>query len=476
MDENCKRILFYNWAEITDPRNLGGGVGVYQKNLIRYMEKLEGFELFFLSSGQNYHLGRMKLRIAEVPGNCKCRIFDIVNSPVFSPAHASFRQVNIYNNDTSLLNILINFINIYGPFDVMHLNNLEGLSAHCLEIKSHFPDMKLIFSLHNYFPFCPQVNLWKSEQENCIDNHGGTDCVTCIKAHPPIAIRTYKIASTFLHSRNFFKRNFFYRNTLRLAYLLGLGINLITKPKSLLIKPKPSDYLTFIEQNINAINQYVDMVLAVSERVKEIAISKGVNSNKVIVNYIGTQVALKSVNKLHALNTTKLSIAYLGYMRKDKGFYFLLECLERMPVNLARRISVTIAAQSTDRIALQRINTVKSKFATMYYHDGYTHDELPDILKNTNLGIVPVLWEDNFPQVAKEMYAHGLQIFSSNRGGAKELCASDDFVFEAGNHEDFINKINYLVDHMPECFTQNSTFKLTSFATHVNKLQSIYFS
>ena len=41
-----------------------------------------------------------------------------------------------------------------------------GIAA-VLALGAQWPEMRIVLSLHNYYPFCPQVNLWHAERETC---------------------------------------------------------------------------------------------------------------------------------------------------------------------------------------------------------------------------------------------------------------------------------------------------------------------
>ncbi len=86
------------------------------------------------------------------------------------------------------------------------------------------------------------------------------------------------------------------------------------------------------------------------------------------------------------------------------------------------------------------------RFDTVTFYNGYTHAQLPRILAGVDLGVVPVLWEDNLPQVAIECVASGVPILTSNRGGAQELLNCPALVFKAGSTGDFLAKIEACLD------------------------------
>ena len=104
-------------------------------------------------------------------------------------------------------------------------------------------------------------------------------------------------------------------------------------------------------------------------------------------------------------------MAYLGYMRQDKGFFFLLESLFSIPDAMAARMSVTIAAPIREAAPIERLRGLAHRFRAVRVFDGYTHATLDKVLEGVNLGLVPVLWEDNLPQVAIEMASacHGTE-------------------------------------------------------------------
>jgi glycosyltransferase involved in cell wall biosynthesis len=194
-------------------------------------------------------------------------------------------------------------------------------------------------------------------------------------------------------------------------------------------------------------NKRFDQVLAVSNRVREIAIRLGIAEQKVSVSYIGSRFAKNKV-PIRVRDSDHLKIAYLGYERKDKGFYHFVNALEAIPRSSARRISVLIAAKLQSPGMLDRLKHLSLQFWDFEIVDGYEHNVLKQLLSDVDLGIVPVLWEDNLPQVAIEFVSHGVPVLSSELGGAKELCGENkQFVYRHGNVRDFVNKILFFLNN-----------------------------
>ena len=492
------RILLYNWVPYDDEENRGGGVRVYQSNLIRELKKLQGVQVYTLSSGIIYNLWKRGIYIRKRSVKNGVKSYEVVNSPITAPAHTVFYSLDIYLKDKTLGCVIKEFIDTHGPFDIIQFDNLEGLSAEILTLKKDFPSTNFIFNMHNYNLFCPQVNLWFGECELCIEYNDGKKCSVCLSHN--YSIREVKIAhgiSTFLKSLHLKHSSFFFRVVflsmhlsrswsrafLRKVEAIRLRGRIVASPGqketgSVKIRNMVYSnlsvgevYRKYRETNVLNMNKHIDHVIAVSKRVKEIAVSYGISRNKVSVYYIGTEFARQSV-PIRVLDREGFKIAYLGYERADKGFYHFVEALETIPCSDAKRISVLIAAKLQSNDTLNRLKRLSVKFLEFHIVDGYEHKTLKLLLEDVDLGVVPVLWEDNLPHVALEFVAHGVPVLSSDLGGAKELCGgSRSFVYRHGNVNDFINKILFFLNNRYELQRyEKNRLKLINMEKHVNVL------
>ena len=481
------KILYYNWVPFDDDEHRGGGVSIYQKNTIEELAKKDNVDLYFICSGLHYTFSPKKVYI-EPYKNCygnACKSFRIVNSPILSPAYSAWGDIDIYLNDSTLLDLFVDFINKNGPFDIIHFNNFEGLSLKVLDIKKIFPKTKIIYSLHNYYSFCPQVNLWKCEHENCVNNHNGKDCIFCVNrgaTKDEIVFAdalSYKLKKLHLFSNSIiFKLCFRYLYYIKklLSKLIDLqtfkndGWNCVSSEALINL------YSKYREYNVAYINQNVDLVLAVSDRVRQIALNYGISANKLKTSYIGTKFTLQNKNASKSFEKKDIfNIIYMGYARRDKGFFFLMECLKHMPKRISSRINLYLAVDINDPKTLFELKRIGSKFHSLYLKKGYKHAELSDMLSEMDLGIIPVLWEDNLPQVAIEITAHHVPILCSDLGGAHELSSSKAFVFKNNNVNDFISQISRIIEEPDILEDYWKNFKgLISMNEHIEELLEFY--
>lgn len=468
------KILLYNWVTYDDAEGRGGGVRVYHENLVATLAAVPGIQVYTLSSGIRYDLFDRRPRIRKNSAHRGVASYEVVNSPVVAPAHAAFHSLDLYLEDTSLKIAVEEFLDRHGPFDVIQFDNLEGLTAGVLELKERYPATRFIYYLHNYNLFCPQVNLWYAGSTACVDYDDGKRCVGCLPNS--IRMRDVKIAYAISGAlqrvgirpdswvfRTIYKNTWLAKRVLRmmggLAERFMSAKNAGSSRTSFRLDGWPTSgpdftgysagmpFRQYRERNITIVNRHFDLLLAVSYRVGEIAVRHGVDAAKVKMVRIGTGFAERRI-PIRVTGNDLLKIAYMGYERKDKGFYHFLDALENLPDCAAKRISVLVAAgirKSGTRLRLQRLAAM---FGNIEIVDGYDHADLEHLLEDVDLGVVPVLWEDNLPQVAMEFIAHGIPVLSSDLGGARELCfANPRFVYRHDQIDDLNNRLLHFVDN-----------------------------
>ncbi|MFA3920793.1 glycosyltransferase [Ruegeria hyattellae] len=452
-------ILLYNWVDYLDDEKRGGGVSVYLRNLMTALGSRERVRPVFLSSGISYDLVARKPRWERMrhgsEENRENR-YEIVNSGVLSPSHHSFgNPAQLSHGPTR--DAFFDFVEKTGPYDVIHFHNLEGLPADVLEIKARFPDTKVILSLHNYYPVCPQVNLWHQEKRACSDFEGGAKCGAClVHKHDERLIRVansvaYRLKRAGIRPgmRSF---DLLFRQLFRIAHRTGrfagrLQRSLRRTPA--VAQAHASGFADRRQGMIDQINANCDLVLGVSDRVCEIARVYGVRPEILRTSYIGTKQAEAFAETRPAAtlpkSKTALTLGFLGYMRRDKGFFFLLDTLEALPPELAAQVRLVVAARTGETEAMRRLELLKVRLGSVAHLDGYSHDGLDDLLRDVDVGLIPVLWEDNLPQVAIEMHARHIPLLTSDMGGARELAGCPDMVFAAGDTDSFADRIRALL-------------------------------
>jgi len=338
----------------------------------------------------------------------------------------------------------------------VYFANPEGLTLTVIDLKEKHKETKFIMGLHNYIPICPEVFYFKMpERMVCKGWDKEVKCLECIKSKGE-------------HIKDDLGWRIWTTNNKRHPeeWSVAMGFNNLEDECS------ESTYVEYHSRFVDFLSK-MDYCLAVSKRVLDIFVKNGFKEDNLRVSYIGTLVANNQIRRPINYDHDSLKIVFLGYASLyEKGFGFLLESLSKLESRYASKIEVRIAAIGSEKYDY----SVLSKFKKVTVTKGYTANDLPEILRNANLGIIPVLWEDNLPQVALEMIANGVPILSSDLGGASELCSSDLFKFRGGDSEDFISHLKYFVDHPldVELYWSNHT-GLTTMDMHMSDMKQYLF-
>jgi glycosyltransferase involved in cell wall biosynthesis len=514
------RILLYNWVQFDDIESRGGGVRIYEKNLVDFLAGSSEHEIYTMASGLEHDFLDPRIRVeptANVHGS-RVKSFTVVNSTVIAPGHHAFGSAHLFD-EGEMLEVWHDFLERHGPFDVIQFDSLEGIPFTFLRVHEKFPETRVLLYAHNYYLVCPQVNLWKEERVHCSDYHKGRDCVNCIPnlPNPHEVLRAHQVSRVLRKSKitpNTKGYALAYRiyGQLRtgryskisrplLAPLLGPALmrrrkrlqqNRAANPGSVgQIAKNPvapvapvslslsTRFVSRRQRGVNLINNEVDLVLATSHRVLDVLKAHGIDHGKMAVAYAGTRAAERFANaelRKEVQVQGELTICYLGYMRRDKGFYFLLEALEECPPELQSRIRMVLGAKTADPDTMNRLIALSDRMADVVHFDGYTHAQLETILDGVDVGMIPVQWEDNLPQVATEMVAHGVPLITSHRGGAKELGGDNpSFVFKASDKDALIEIWRQLIEgELQPGDYWASAMNLTTMDDHLNRLLELW--
>jgi glycosyltransferase involved in cell wall biosynthesis len=472
------KVLYYNWDPYFKEPMQGGGVSIYCRNLIENLSQKDNYQVSFLYSGMDYTYLRRHPYIKQVHNKHHSQVptFSLVNSPIAAPSHNSFHDPigNVQNPE--LERCFQQFLVERGSFQIIHFHNLEGLTANCLKLAKE-SGARVVFSLHNYWAVCPQVNLWKLESSPCSNYFEGRACVSCLPEKIDVKLENTlrklnhlgslvgqdeqalplrlvkKIYSGIYRRKLWYQQKLFTKSPLKAPLDIG-GTEL----------PQHADLYRYRRQEIiSLINRYVDVVLSVSERTASIYRQYGVDPVRLTTQYIGSKAAQFQVpaNNPAAYSLGQsFKLIYMGPARKDKGFYFLLEELRSLPEEELRSLELVLTSNISDVAELTmaieqkgRLLSLAQSLHRFRYYPGYKYENIPSMLDGIHLGVVPPLWEDNLPQVTFELLACRVPVLCSNRGGAQEFVRHPAFIYDPAKAGDFQDKLRTIREN-PHLLTE----------------------
>ena len=460
------KILIYNWLPFDNPWHWGGGVTVYCTNLMAALLHCTDAEIYFLSSGFAYDGSVTETYVRKIgnPFGKRVHQYEIVNSPVPADQRTIYRNPLVALENANLKDVFAEFMTNHGSFDVIHFNNVEGLSLDVFDLKKDYPQTKFIYSIHNYVPICVNGSYYM-RHKHCICHMGrtGEDCLACTR----MDIRSELANEMFDRGKVGHSADELISKE---RWLNSFGFKRLDQDVT------AERIQDFAKTATEKINNNCDVILAVSQRVYEIAAENGFDNDKLRVSYIGTKVAEHQLG--HGLCKAEpgkgLKLVFLGsdINFEEKGYGFLLETLAGLEEEYAGQISLVLTVKSPEHAEMKRM---LKNFRSVKIINGYTHADLPKIFEGAHLSVVPVLWEDNLPQIAIESVANGVPVLASTAGGAKELCDSELFQFTCADANALRAKLVHFLKYPEdlELYWQHH-HGLVTMKQHFKELEKIY--
>ncbi|MDP3860638.1 MAG: glycosyltransferase [Phaeovulum sp.] len=502
------RILFYNWAQFDDAGMAGGGVTVYLRNVIEELLRREVVEVWFLSSGHLYRNFDRRVRIVPTPNaydHPRLKTFALLNSPIKATAHDAFYAIDRWASDDVSVGVIREFLRANGPFDVVHLHNLEGVGAGVLRLPRGEDAKRLFYTLHNCMAFCPQVELLYDGRQRCTDYREGYRCVGCLgyetrmfdliaMARAASVVNLGRLAghplgwfvfgmqsaaqTAYRAVRNLFKdlrhgfRTRFGHWQLGARKGSGKRYDWRATPDTPRLRAQPLDrraglalgYRNWRQKNAAALAENLDGLFAVSDLLRSVALPllpEGTNVETLALPIdIETTAEDRAGLRARRVEATEVTLSFVGYDTAAKGLAFLIEALTDLDDPFYReKVSLLVVARLGSHRARQ-LYQLERQFKSVRVIRGYRRDQLQELSGMIDLNVVPSICWETFNQVTVELARLGVPSLVSSTVGAKQAIADQEtFVFESGDAADFRRKLDALV--------KNGTLRARFFETEL---------
>lgn len=516
------KILFYNWCQFDDPHMAGGGVSLYLRNIIRDLARRDDIEVYFLSAGGEYGLRRRKPLILPTDNAFAqdgVKTFKMVNSPIKAPAHDAFHAIGKWLRDSTSTTMIKGFLKEHGPFDALHIHNLEGVSANVLSLDKDENLARIFYTFHNYMPVCPQIELLYQGKTLCETNFNGTRCVSCMGHKNRMEdLISFQRVSSWLSGRGLAGTplgNFVF-GTFAGAKQIGLAFRYLAmdtvhgfrtnwsawrqkptepvvrdhaialdpsrdRPREHAIKAsrKPGVlYDQWRKANGAALKANVDGIFAVSDLARDTALrflpaGTQVTSLPLPMDF-NISPEDRQARRAQRQQGSDITLSFVGYGIPSKGLGFLIDALGRIDDDFYRHnVHLKIVARLHDTDQLTHLDRV---FKSVTVVPGYKRSQLAALAQTIDLNIVPSIWWETFNQVTVELGLLGVPSLLSDRVGAKQVLSDpENFVFKAEDHTDFRAKLDRLVkDKSLRDSFFDKELKIPGMGEHVDTLLKHY--
>src|SRR5690606_3738171 len=111
----------------------------------------------------------------------------------------------------------------------------------------------------------------------------------------------------------------------------------------------------------------------------------------------------------HRAPNDPLRLVFLGFNNYYKGLHMLVDALAFLPPPLRARVHLAAFGPGCPAIR-ERAEAIRPALAGLELGGPYAPDDIPALLSERDLGVVPSVWWDNGPQTLIEMHNAGLPV------------------------------------------------------------------
>jgi glycosyltransferase involved in cell wall biosynthesis len=356
-----------------------GGIEIYVKSLSERLLQYGNDVLIFSGNG-------------DVLWNPVCReetrdglkVIQVYNKkPILQSGYAFFKT---FKND-DVIRLFNGVLDSYLP-DVVHVHHTMYLSGDIIA-SARNRGIPVVLTVHDFWFLCHKIHLLNRKGQRCQGPSGGLRCSFCLVS----------------------KYNSVLRVIMQLIYLLPLIYR--------------SQYQLQILRSANTV--VVPAMFA-----KDIICSYSGQNPK--VKHIPYGIAAHQYSAEESAYSGNIVFGYLGSIKSHKGLHVLVEAFNEMThENVTLNIyGDKCADESYYRQLVQNCRSLNVRFK-----GPYENSKVGEILSETDILIVPSVWQETGPLVILEALANRTPVIASNLGGMAELLKGGNagLLFEPGSAE-----------------------------------------
>ncbi|MBV5326815.1 MAG: glycosyltransferase [Chlorobium sp.] len=445
-----------------DPKEIGG-VANYTRPLATKFAEM-GHNVFYLYSGAytskyDFRLSPyLKFNKNDFPFEC-AEIINSVNLP-FNYGHPELDM-----KAPEMDELISQYLDSTKP-DVMHINSRFGFPTSINQV-AFDKGITVLNTIHVYGYICQKRVMIDYEGKPCL---GPSDLNKCAACTGTLNYRKERIRAVL---RNYNKKlkvkapsvfNFLQQFKRSLKSTRATKQQLTVKSIAASAKftePQLAEDLTVrLKYCTTALNSYSDKTICVSTDVKRTLMNYGVDGRRLLVQHIGSIIAEKQLANKQYLHTP-IVVGNIGGVNHYKGIHILVEAIAKVK-------NTNFIVRIFGKYEEDFVRSLMGKFSNLEieFTGRYKPEDLPAILKQIDVMVLPSICNDTAPQTIFESFSGGVPIIASNIGGFPDFVQHDHngLLFEAGNSDDLAEKIDFVLTD-PE--------RLIKYQQNIPKLKTI---
>lgn len=338
-------------------------------------------------------------------------------------------------------------------FDVIHVHTLMGLPIECIE-NANENGVKTVFTTHDSFGICCKQGLFVNG--HTCDDHECLHCYDCNDT--ALSLRKISVLQSPFYRK--------LKDSLVVKMLRKRHNNQVfaidDKKELRNNKDHAIDYLELRNYYVRLLNLFW-LFHYNSSLMKQVYESFGVKANSTIfpVSHRNIKPSFILKDKVH----NPINIGYFGPINVHKGFFFLKDVLDKV-------------YQETKGFKLHVFNEFDNDIKYLVNHKPYRYEELPVIMRNIDLVVVPSQCYETFGFNTLEALSFGVPVIVTENVGAKDLVVEGKNGFIESGKENWINCIKKVINNSDDLLIMNNWIidnqKIYRFDEYTRQIERIY--
>lgn len=324
--------------------------------------------------------------------------------------------------------------------DLVHVHHISGLSSTIIEeLKRR--GVPTVMTLHDFWTVCPRGQRMRTTLEICEDVDRQA-CFKCLRGLWPHIFDQREVIPTVVDARGRLSPQMLAEFDRHMAYVLNLCDRLVT----------PSEFHR---------ERMLDFPI---DPARIIALPHGMRHDLVPENERAPRPPRR--------------IGFIGSVIPVKGVHVLLAAFQQLTwPGLELHVHGEMPQFHEDKTYGERLKRLAGDRPDIHFHGAYQPDDLPRILDELDLLVVPSLWWETFCLTIREGLLAGVPVIASDIGAMREALDGerDGLLFKTGDPVDLARKIErFLGDEELRTDLAARRVAVKSLQTYLGQLENLY--
>ncbi len=321
---------------------------------------------------------------------------------------------NLYDNEF-LAEHIREFLVTFQP-DIVHIASMYTLSMRVVVVAKEL-GIPTVMTLSDFWLICPRHTLVRYDGEICDGQVPVATCHNCMLSES----RLYRVSQQIMPS----------------DWVSSVYDNLISQPRLSKHVPGMTRWGMDVQARRDIIRKfapYIDQFIAPSRYIAETIQRAGLEDIEVAISHHGNRLNWLSDYQPRPPDN-ELHFGYIGQINPIKGVHLLIQgfAANQFPPDVKLFIYGNLEANPAYTAQLQAL---AENHANISLEGPFVRTELPGVLQNIDVLVVPSTWPEVAGLVVQEAFAANIPVLASNMGGLPEFVQPGEggILFDVEDH------------------------------------------